>query len=155
MGTTLQHQTESVGYQLKTAPGYIEFPSTNITASLFVVSEQDQQYTGTIRSITYTLKRQSDNASVSYTTGGSDADLTSFIDDYIRVAKSSSTNGIKITTDLMPDEAEFYTLTATVQFISGKKVVTTATIVIQQDSDVIVNSAKTTVYNPINDTKLT
>jgi hypothetical protein len=45
---------------------------------------------------------------------------------------------------------KLYTLQATVTFTSGNQVTVTNTIVIQEDFDIIVSSAKTTMYNPIN-----
>jgi hypothetical protein len=116
----------------RTAPGFIEFPSgtgTGCSVSFFVNS--NQTYTGVIRSVTYNLRRLSDNASVSWTTGGDATVLTQFTDDYLRVAKSTTTDGIKITMNTaMPAEAKLYQLTATVSFTSGKVSTAQKTIVV-------------------------
>jgi hypothetical protein len=61
---------------VKTAPGFIEFPATYASASLFV--DSNQTYSAVIRSTTYTITRNSDNASVSYTTGQDGSNLSTF-----------------------------------------------------------------------------
>jgi hypothetical protein len=66
---------------LKSCPGFIEFPATNSSASFFV--DSNQTYSGVIRSVTYTFKRLSDNAQISYTTGESGDNLSNFIDPYL------------------------------------------------------------------------
>lgn len=136
---------------LRIAPGFMEFPSTYASASLFVNS--NQEYTGVIRSITYTLTRQSDNASAVYITGGTDANLSIFVDPYISVSKSTSVDGIKISADsAIPETAQFYTLTADVLFTSGYQQTVSTTIVVQDDTSIIVPSSKPTLFNPLNAT---
>lgn len=142
--------TES-NVSLRTAPGYLEFPQTGASASFFVNS--NQQYTATMRSVTYTLTRLSDNASISYTTGGDSSHISNFTDPYITIAKSGSVDGFRITSDaMMPSTTQFYTLTADVLFTSGKHVQIQNTVVVQDDSNIIVSSAKTTMFNPLNTT---
>ena len=136
---------------LRTAPGYAEFPATYASASFYITS--DQEYTGVIRSTTYTLTRLSDNASVSFTTGEDGSRLTSFSDPYIKLAKSTTTNGIKITVDsAMPNDPNYYTLTARAVFVSGYEQTASINIVIQQDSDIIIPAIKASIFNPLNTT---
>ena len=136
---------------LRTAPGYTEFPATYASASFYITS--DQEYTGVIRSTTYTLTRLADNASVSFTTGEDGSSLTSFSDPYMKLAKSTTTNGIKITIDsAMPEDPKFYTLTAKAVFTSGYEQTSTINIVVQQDSDIIVPASKSSMFNPLNTT---
>jgi hypothetical protein len=88
---------------LKSCPGFIEFPATNSSASFFV--DSNQTYSGVIRSVTYTFKRLSDNAQISYTTGESGDHLSNFVDPYLQIRKSTTTEGVKITVDAqMPSE---------------------------------------------------
>ena len=135
--------------QLKTVPGYFEFPQSGASASFFI--DSNQEYSAVIRNVQYTLTRLSDNVSVSYTTGGSTTALENFTDPYISITKSTSVDGIKITADAaMPLTMQLYTLQATATFTSGHQVVVNNTIVVQEDFDIIVSSAKTTMYNPIN-----
>jgi hypothetical protein len=136
---------------LRTAPGYTEFPATYASASFYITS--DQEYTGVIRSTTYTLIRLSDNASVSFTTGEDGSSLTSFSDPYMKLAKSTTTSGIKITVDsAMPEDPKFYILTAKAVFTSGYEQTSTINIVVQQDSDIIVPASKSSMFNPLNTT---
>lgn len=136
----------------RTAPGFIEFPSgtgSGCSASFFI--DSNQTYTGVIRNVSYTLKRLEDNATVTWTTGGDATVLTQFVDNYLRLTKSTTTDGIKITMNTaMPAEAKLYQLTATVTFTSGKVSTAQRTLVVQDDNQIIVSSGKTTVYNPIN-----
>ena len=136
---------------LRTAPGYTEFPATYASASFYITS--NQEYTGVIRSTTYTLTRLSDNASVSFTTGEDGSRLTSFSDPYMKLAKSTTTSGIKITVDsAMPEDPKFYTLTARAVFTSGYEQTASINLVVQQDSDIIVPASKTSMFNPLNTT---
>lgn len=145
----INHRAES-NVSLRTAPGYLEFPQTGASASFFVDSNQD--YTATIRNITYTLTRVADNVSASYTTGGSAAAIENFVDPYITVTKSTNVDGFKITADAaMPAEMQLYTLTAHIVFTSGRQATVTNNLIVQEDYDIIVSSTKTTMYNPIND----
>ena len=58
---------------------------------------------------------------------------------------------MKISADAaMPSTPQFYTLSARVLFTSGRTINITNTLVIQEDFDIIVSSAKTNMYNPIN-----
>ena len=133
--------------QLRTAPGYIEFPTTGASASLFV--DSNQQYTGVIRNIIYTLTRKSDNASVVYNTM-SDT-VPSFSDQYITVEKSNNVDGFKITMDtVMPSTAQHYELEAVINYISGKTQTVSANIVVQEDGSPIVQSTNQQLYTPIN-----
>lgn len=134
---------------LRTAPGFIEFPQTGASASFYV--DSNQEYTATMRNITYTLTRLSDNATVQYVTGGSTTSMDSFTDPYITVRKSTNVDGMKITADsAIPSTAQYYTLVGRVLYSSGHTIDVTATLVIQDDSSIIVSSAKTSMYNPIN-----
>lgn len=134
---------------LRKAPGFIEFPRTGTSASLFV--DSDQEYSAVIKQITYTLTRLSDNVSINYTVGKSTEGLDNFIDSYIKVTKSNTVDGIKITADTaIPSTPQLYNLQADVLFVSGRTIVVNTTIVIQEDSDIIVSSSKATMYNPIN-----
>ena len=130
--------------QLREAPGYIEFPSTNTSASFYVTSNQD--YTGVIRQIQYTFTRLSDNATCSYTTGGSTEDLELFVDPYLQLAKKNGQEKVKITMNAaMPSTPQFYTLTANVTFTSGVQKTTSAILVVQEES-IIVPSTSTLMY---------
>ena len=136
---------------LRTAPGYIEFPATGSAASFYLNS--NQTYDAVIRSTTYTLQRLQDGVTATFTTGGSDTSLLNFTDDYISLSKSTTTNGIKIVADgFVPEDAKFYRLTATALFASGDTIACTSTLVVQSDMSPIVQSTKTTMYNPINAT---
>lgn len=104
-----------------------------------------------MRNITYTLTRLSDNATVQYVTGGSTTSMDNFIDPYITVRKSTNVDGMKIAADsAIPSTAQYYTLVGRVLYSSGHTIDVTATLVIQDDSSIIVSSAKTSMYNPIN-----
>lgn len=144
--TFINYRLES-NVQLRTAPGYIEFPTTGASASLFV--DSNQQYTGVIRNIVYTLTRKSDNASVVYNTM-SDT-VPSFSDQYITVEKSNNVDGFKITMDtVMPPTAQHYELEAVVNYISGKTQTVSTNIVVQEDGSPIVQSTNQQLYTPIN-----
>ena len=133
---------------LRTAPGFIELPATYAAASFYI--DSNQQYTGNIRSITYTLTRQSDGATATYITGGGTTQLTQFIDPYIRAEKGFN-DGIKLTADSsMPQTTQLYTISANVLFTSGYTAQASVTVVVQDDSNIIVPSSKTTMFNPIN-----
>ena len=94
---------------LRTAPGFLEFPQTGASASFYV--DSNQTYTATMRSITYTFTRLSDNATAVYTTGGDTTSLSNFTDPYISIAKSNNVEGIKITADsAIPATTQLYTL---------------------------------------------
>lgn len=144
----INYNTEGL-VNLKTAPGFIEFPQTYASASFFV--DSNEQYTGVIRNTVYTLTRRSDNASVSYATGGDDTALNEFVDPYLKIVKSTTTEGVKITVDTaIPQQTQLYTLSATTTFTSGYQVTCSATLVIQDDSNIIVPASKTTIFNPLN-----
>lgn len=144
----INHRQESLS-TVRTAPGYIEFPITGSAASFYVDSNQD--YTATVRSTTYTLERLSDGATATFTTGGSDMSLVNFTDNYISLSKSNTVDGIKITVDgFIPEDAKLYKLTARTLFISGDTMTCSANIVVQNDTSAVVQSTKTTLYNPIN-----
>jgi len=90
---------------------------------------------------------------VSFTTGEDGSRLTSFSDPYIKLAKSTTTNGIKITVDsAMPNDPNYYTLTAKAVFVSGYEQTASINIVIQQDSDIIIPAVKASIFNPLNTT---
>ena len=146
----INHRAES-GVSLRTAPGFLEFPNTGAAASFYV--DSNQQYTATITSVKYTLTRLSDNAQCVYTTGGSTDSVNTFTDPYLRVAKSTSVNGIKITEETtIPSDTHLYTLEADVCFNSNRHEIITVTLVVQSDVDAIVASSKTTMFNPLNAT---
>lgn len=134
---------------LRKAPGFIEFPITNTAASFYANS--NEEYTGVIRNIRYTFTRQSDGASVSYTTGGDATALSLFTDSYLTLSKSSTVDGIRIHMNtFMPDEVQLYTLTANVLFTSGKQMTCTSTIVVQSDG-IIVPASSQAMYSALND----
>jgi hypothetical protein len=71
----------------------------------------------------------------------------------MKLAKSTTTSGIKITVDsAMPEDPKFYTLTARAVFTSGYEQTSTINIVVQQDSDIIVPASKSSMFNPLNTT---
>lgn len=121
---------------LRTSPGFIEFPA-NSAASFFVNS--NQQYSATIRNVTYTLTRWSDNEYVSYTAGGNDSALSYFVDNYLTLSKSATkANSIKIVMNtIMPEQPQFYTLEARVTFASGYVQLVSSTIVVQNDEIIV------------------
>ena len=132
---------------LREAPGYIEFPITNTAASFYVTS--DQNYTGVIRTVEYTLTRQSDNESVTYTTGGDPTALTQFSDPYLQVSKRDGAEKVKIVMNTaMPDQPKFYTLSAKVTFTSGLVQNASAVLVLQEES-IIVPSTSTNMYSAV------
>ena len=134
---------------IRTAPGFLEFPQTGCAASFFV--DSNQTYTAVIRNVTYTLTRLLDNVSATYITGGNTNSIDDFTDPYITLSKSTNVDGMKISADAaMPSTPQFYTLSARVLFTSGRTINITNTLVIQEDFDIIVSSAKTNMYNPIN-----
>lgn len=143
--------------QLRTSPGYIEFPRSNTKAAFYI--KTNQTTTAQVRSITYILTRVSDNVSVQYTTGEDGSNLSNFSDPYIRVFKSTSTitdaygnnDCMSIIADsAMPAEAKLYTLRAVVSYVSGAIRTVTTNIVIQDDQSAIVQAVKAQLYNPIN-----
>ena len=141
-------QTEGQ-YSPRIIPTAIQYWKSGISANLFVNSNQD--YTATIRNITYTLTRQSDGVSVSYITGQDGANLSEFIDQYIVIQKSTSTSGLKITTDsIVPDDPQYYTITAESTFISGKVIEIQISLIVQDDQEAIVTSFQPNLFTPIN-----
>jgi hypothetical protein len=71
----------------------------------------------------------------------------------MKLAKSTTTSGIKITVDsAMPEDPKFYILTAKAVFTSGYEQTSTINIVVQQDSDIIVPASKSSMFNPLNTT---
>lgn len=141
--------TQESTASLREAPGFIEFPMTNTAASFFV--DSNDTYTATIRNITYTLTRQSDNAIVSYVTGGDATALSLFTDPYLTTSKSTLVDGMKIHMNtFMPDEVQLYTLTANVLFTSGKQMTCSSTIVVQSDC-IIVPASSQAIYGALND----
>ena len=132
---------------LRTAPGYIEFPNSDTSASFFVNS--NQQYTATIRNTTYTFTRLSDNATVQYITGGEYESLGLFTDSYLTLSKDPNKNRIKITMDTtMPSTPQMYRMDAKVLFTSGLEQTVSTLIVVQQES-IIVPSTSTAMYGAV------
>ena len=145
----INYRVES-NVSLRTAPGFLEFPQTGASASFYV--DSNQTYTATMRSITYTLTRMSDNATAVYTTGGDTTSLSNFTDPYISISKSNNVDGIKITADsAIPTTTQLYTLQASILFTSSHTVSVTSILVVQDDTTAIVSSSKTSMFNPIND----
>lgn len=144
----INHRVEG-NIQLRTAPGFIEFPRTNAQASFYV--DSNQEYTAIVRNIEYVLTRQSDGMSISYTVGEDGSNLSNFVDPYIRVSKSTTVDGLKIIADsAIPSDPQLYTLRAIVSFVSGSQQTITATLVVQEDVEAIVQSVKTSMFNPLN-----
>lgn len=116
---------------------YTEFYTANIGASFFVTS--NQQYTATIRNITYTITRQTDNQSIEWV--NTSTQIPEFIDDYIDISKGSN-NGIRIeTAGGVPEDFIIYQISADVLFVSGKTITVTKMFVIGNDVDAIVASS--------------
>jgi hypothetical protein len=67
----------------RSVDNYIEFYQSGQAANLVLSS--DENYTGVINKITYTLTRLSDNRTVEYVAGGSGEGLSNLHDDYIVV----------------------------------------------------------------------
>jgi hypothetical protein len=71
----------------------------------------------------------------------------------MKLAKSTTTSGIKITVDsAIPNDPKFYILTARSVFTSGYEQTSSINLIVQQDSDIIVPSSKTSIFNPLNTT---
>lgn len=123
---------------------YIEFYSGNIGVSFFVNS--NQQYSATIRYITYTVERTTDNATLSWT--NTDPQIPNFVDPYIDIQKGSN-NGIRIdTSGGVPQDFIEYTITAKVVFTSAKEFNITKKFIIGEDTDAIVASSQV-IFNAI------
>lgn len=136
----------------RTIPWYIEFYITGMRARLFVTS--DEEYSGKINKITYTITRRQDNKSVVYIDGGSSAELDNLHDDYITITKHSK-SGIRLSTDAalpIDGSLKLYDIEADILFTSGYQTSAKSTIVIGDDSTPIVMSNQQAMYKSINAT---
>lgn len=134
----------------RSIPGYTELYVSGQAARLFVNS--NDTYTGTIRSVTYTFTRLSDNAHAVYIQGGSTSELTNFRDDYISLTADTD-SGIKVSADTaMPSDGslKLYQVDARVLFTSGTEKTATAKLVIGDDNTPIVMSNQSAMYTAIN-----
>ena len=135
----------------RTVGSYIEFYQTGQQARFFV--DTNDTYTGTINKITYSIKRNSDNTTVTYVDGGNGTGLAELYDDYITVTSYNNKHGVRIHCDAaMPvdDAMEFYTITAVTRFVSGREITATSIFIVSDDVLPIVQSNQV-LYNPIND----
>jgi hypothetical protein len=110
-------------------------------------------YTATINKVTYSIKRDSDNRTVTYVDGGNGAGLAELYDDYITVSSYSDKAGVRISCDAaMPinDGMEFYTVTAVVRFLSGREITATSQLIVADDVLPIIQSNQI-LYGPVND----
>jgi hypothetical protein len=77
--------------------------------------------------------------------------IPSFSDPYITVTKSTNVDGLKITMDtVMPTTAQYYTLEAVVNYVSGKSQTINTNIVVLEDGSPIIQSTNQLLYGPIN-----
>lgn len=133
----------------RTAGDYVTFYTNGIVSNLYVKS--DQEYTATVNTVTYTFKRMLDNSTVTYVSGYSDENITSWADNYLVLQKGAN-GGLKIRSDAavpQDDSVYYYTLTATVRYKSGEEDTASCTVLVMDDLSRIINSTQGQIYTVI------
>lgn len=129
-------------------PGAICFYNSGQRADVFVASEQ--QYTGIINKITYTIKRRGNYDSATYIDRGSTTQLEELFDDYLTLG-AGATKGVRISADsVLSEDLVIYDISADVLFRSGKKITVSSIISACDDTVPVVMSSQTAMYDVIN-----
>lgn len=121
---------------------YIEFYDSGMSADIYVNS--DEQYTATIDRIEYTISKDNNVVQYNKKTGGNN--FQSWIQ---TLELGIGQKGLLCTwPGALPtnDEIEYYTIQATITFMSNKQVTVSKQLIVMQDNQAIITSINTVVY---------